>query len=248
MSPADGAPRDPEPPPDVLGPGRLRDPGDLRDLGELRDLRDPRGLPPAAAYSYALPGGWVHLDVDPARRAASVRRALSERVRREPRLAPHLARLDRLMLQECAVAAARGAERVSLLAEPFPGGVATAAVTVVVARCEPGSGPLDATATARWLAPEHARAQARDPTAQMAIVTLAQQDAVRRVWTEDSPTAAGEPLAHQILQLAVPWPGRPRVALLTMASPARPMWPLLEAVFDACAQTFHWSWAPEASY
>ena len=121
MSPADGAPRDPEPPPDVPVPVRLRDPGDPPDLRELRDLRDPRGLPPAAGYSYALPGGWVHLDVDPARRAASVRRALSERVRREPRLAPHLARLDRLMLHECAVAAARGAERVSLLAEPVDG-------------------------------------------------------------------------------------------------------------------------------
>src|SRR5690242_11390144 len=90
---------------------------------------DPRTLPPAGSYAYLLPGGWLHLDLEPSRRAASVRQALTQRVRREPRLAVHLARLDRLLLQECASAAAGGAERVSLLAEPVDDRAGTAAVT-----------------------------------------------------------------------------------------------------------------------
>ena len=83
----------------------------------------------------------MHLDVDPARRAASVRRAVSERVRREPRLAPYLAQLDRLLLHECAVAAAGGAERVSLLAEASADGLVTAAATFTVVDPGRAAGP-----------------------------------------------------------------------------------------------------------
>jgi hypothetical protein len=197
-------------------------------------------LPPATGYSYALPGGWVQLAVDPARRAASVRRAVSGRVRREPRLAPHLAQLDRLLLHECAVAAARGAERVSLLAEVADGAVATAAVTFAVASL-PGSARAPAApAVLSHLAVEHGRAWLHDPAATMTLVELAQQDAVRREWAEPADGAQGRP-ASRSWQLVVPWLGRARVGLLTLSSPTAALWPLLGPVFDACAATFHWT-------
>lgn len=162
----------------------------------------------ATGYAYVLPAGWLHLDVDPGRRAASVRRAVALRVRREPRLAPFLAQLDRALVHECAVAAAQGAERVSLLAEPVEGALVTASVTFVVAPVPAADHPVDV---------------------------------VRRTW--DGPAAAGSAsLLSRQWQLLVPWPGRSRLGLLTMASPCRPLWPLLEQTFDGCAQTFHWTW------
>jgi hypothetical protein len=200
-------------------------------------------LPPATGYSYALPGGWVQLAVDPARRVASVRRAVSGRVRREPRLAPYLAQLDRLLLHECAVAAARGAERVSLLAEVADGAIASAAVTFAVASL-PGSPRAPAApAVLSHLAAQHARARRHDPAATMTLVALAQQDAVRREWAEPADDAQGRP-ASRSWQLVVPWPGRASVGLLTLSSPAAPLWPLLGPVFDACCATFHWTFDP----
>jgi hypothetical protein len=204
-------------------------------------------LPPATGYSYALPAGWLHLDLDPARRAVSVRRVVRERVRREPRLAAHLGALDRLIHHECAVAAARGAERVSLLAEPVGGAVVTASVTFVVASL-PEASALDAQAAARWLSAEHAQAFETDPQARLDVIELVQQDVVRRRWTETTTTGAGVPLEHRVWQLVAPWPGRPRVGLLTMASPCQPLWGLLETVFDAAAQTLHWTWPGAAAY
>jgi hypothetical protein len=197
-----------------------------------------RSLPRATGYSYALPGGWVHLELEPARLAASVRRAVSERVRREPRLAPYLSQLDRLLVHECAVAAAGGAERVSLLAEVTNDGLATAAATFSVADL-PGAGRAPGVRAAlRHLAAEQARAQVRDATATMGVVRLAQQEAVRRRW-RSSVEPGGR--TSQTFQLVVPWPGRPRVGLLTISSTAAPLWPLLEALFDACCATFHWT-------
>jgi hypothetical protein len=165
----------------------------------------------ATGYSYALPGGWVHLDVEPDRRAASVRRAVSGRVRREPRLAPHLAQLDRLLLHECTVAATAGATRVSLLAEVRGTAIVTAAVTFVV----------------------------HPVPAEVAIDRLSLGPAVRRRWIEP----AGDRGDDQLLQVVLPWPGRACIGLLTMSSSCRPLWPSLVTTFDACAASFHWTWA-----
>jgi hypothetical protein len=207
---------------------------------------DPRSLPPATGYSYLLPGGWMHLAThpgQPSRRAASVRRVVTRRVRREPRLAPQLARLDRLLLHECTVAAASGAERVSLLAEPVDGRVITASVTFAVDGLPPSAGPVDAAGLARLLSAEHARTLGVDPAATLDPVALSQLDAVRRTWLGTAATRPAEQPASRQWQLVVPWPGCPRIGLLTMSSPCAPLWPLLGRTFDACAQTFHWTWS-----
>jgi hypothetical protein len=197
---------------------------------------DPRTLPPASGYAYLLPGGWVHLDVEPSRRAASVRRALTQRVRREPRLAVHLPRLDRILLEECATAAAGGAERVSLLAEPIDGRAGTAAVTFAIESLPDGAGPLDAAGIIRWLG---------DAAGSAGVVELTQLTAVRQAWVDTRVVGVQGPIATRQWQLLVPWPGLPRVGLLTMSSPCRPLWPLLALTFDACAQSFHWTWPAE---
>jgi hypothetical protein len=214
---------------------------------------DPRSLPPASGYSYLLPGGWLHLAThpgDPARRAAGVRRAVVWRVRREPRLAPHLARLDRLLLHECAVAAASGAERVSLLAEPVDGRVITASVTFAVESLPAAAGPLDAAGISQRLAVDD-RIAADGPgdgdrTATQRVVALSQLDAVHRTWSGPPSGTSDRAVVSRLWQLLVPWPGCPRVGVLTMSSPCAPLWPLLGQTFDACAQTFHWTW-PVAS-
>jgi hypothetical protein len=207
---------------------------------------DPRSLPPATGYSYLLPGGWMHLATHPGqpeRRAAGVRKAVTRRVRREPRLAPHLARLDRLLLHECSVAAASGAERVSLLAEPVDGRVITASVTFAVERLAPPAGPVDVAGLAERLSTEHARTLGVDPAATLDLVALTQLAAVRRTWRGPAATGPAEPLVSRQWQLVVPWPGCPRIGLLTMSSPCAPLWPLLGRTFEACAQTFHWTWS-----
>ena len=202
-------------------------------------------LPPAAGYRYALPEGWLHIDLHPRRRELAVRRAVRARVRRDPRLAPHLARLDRLFQHEAATAAATGARRISLLAEEIGPAVVTAAVTFVVER---RAGPaLTATEVAEAL-----RAGAAvDPAevaevAEVAVVPLIQQDAVRRVWTDRLAGADEWEVPHRIWQLVAPWPGRSDLALLTMSSACRPLWPILGATFDACLSTFHWTWESPA--
>jgi hypothetical protein len=204
-------------------------------------LADPRTLPPASGYAYLLPGGWVHLDLEPSRRVASVRKALTQRARREPRLAVHLARLERMLLEECATAAAAGAERVSLLAEPVDGRAGTAAVTFSVESLPDGAGPIDAAGIMRGLGyPESAESGPSGPSA--GIVELTQLTAVRRAWVDTRLVGVQGPIATRQWQLLVPWPGLPRVGLLTMSSPCRPLWPLLALTFDACAQSFHWTW------
>jgi hypothetical protein len=182
-------------------------------------------LPPADGYAYVLPAGWLHLDIRPEHRAESVRRAVRRRVTEEPALRPRRSELQRLLERECALAWLQGAQRVSLLAERDGESVATAAVTLVVTE----------------VAGFDLQTAARDGGR---IVALAQQPAVRLSWTSRAPASgAGEPVASRCWQLLVPWPGRARVALLTMASPYWPLWSLLEATFDACAQTFHWTWS-----
>jgi hypothetical protein len=202
--------------------------------------------------AYLLPNGWVHLDVDPSRREASVRRAVRRRVRREPRLAPYLVHLDRLLLSECTLAAAQGAQRVSLLAEPVqpaaqPAAQAaepvadqavTASVTLVVESLAEGTTALDAQAAFEWLVAEQLRTLVTDPFATLEIIEVGRQDVVRRTWT--APVGA-VPSKHW--QLVLPWPGRPSVALLTMASTCAPLWPSLEETFDACTHTFRWTWS-----
>jgi len=190
-------------------------------------------LPPPDGYAYLLPAGWLHLDVRPEHRAESVRRAVRRRVSEEPALGPRRSELQGLLEREGALAWLQGAQRVSLLAERDGESVATAAVTLVVTEVE------------GFDLQEAARDGGR-------IVALAQQPAVRLCWSSSAPApGAGGAAASRCWQLLVPWPGRPRVALLTMASPCVPLWPLLEATFDACAQTFHWTWsssgAPEPS-
>ncbi len=201
-------------------------------------LADPRTLPPASGYAYLLPGGWVHLDLEPSRRAASVRQALAQRVRREPRLAVHLVRLDRMLLAECATAAAGGAERVSLLAEPVDGRAGTAAVTFSVQSLPAGAGPIDAAGIIRGLG----YAGSVESAESAGVVELTQVSAVRRAWVDTRVVGVQGPIATRHWQLLVPWPGRPKVGLLTMSSPCRPLWPLLALTFDACAQSFHWTW------
>ena len=46
----------------------------------------------------------------------------------------------------------------------------------------------------------------------------------------------------------VPWPGRPGVGLLTISSTAAPLFPLLEALFDACCATFYWTFEAERGH
>jgi hypothetical protein len=162
----------------------------------------------ATGYAYALPSGWVHLDIEPDRRAASVRRAVRQRVRREPRLAPHLAQLDRLLLSECAVAAAGGARRVSLLAEVQGEAVVTASVTFVVQPVPPDTRP---------------------------------PGALRRRWVEPARPEQPSRPEQLLVQILLPWPGRADVGVLTLSSSARPLWPALEATFDACVESFHWT-------
>ncbi len=99
------------------------------------------GEGPATGYCCALPGGWVFLDGEAERTAASVRRAVRQRVRRDRRLTPYIAHLDRLLTHECAVASARGARWVSLLAEPCEDRVLTAAATFTIANLDPGGPP-----------------------------------------------------------------------------------------------------------
>lgn len=92
----------------------------------------------ASGYAYVLPGAWVHLDLDPERQDASLRRATALRLRRHPALAPHQDAVTDVLREGCAVAAAAGAERVSLLAERVGERVLTAAVMFcVVDRSEP---------------------------------------------------------------------------------------------------------------
>jgi hypothetical protein len=232
--------------------------------------------PPAATgYAYALPSGWVHLDVEPARRAASVRRAVGERIRREPRLARHIAQLDRLLTHECAVAAAHGAERVSLLAEPTADGVLTATATFAVASQPDAKGPdakgpdangpdangpddkrpdakrpddraPDTVEVLAQVVPAHEEARRHDPDASLRIVSTSQQQAVVRCWREAAPIGAAAPLRLQVHQLLAPWPGRPAVGLLTLSSPCEPVWPMLDELFEACVATFHWTWSGPA--
>jgi hypothetical protein len=211
------------------------------------EVVDPRTLPAATGYAYLLPGGWVHLDLDPSRRAASVRTALTQRVRREPRLAVHLARLDRMLLEECETAAARGAERVSLLAEPVDGRAGTAAVTFSVESLPDAAGPIDAVGIMRGLgyadSGEPAElAESAEMAESAGVVELTQLSAVRRAWVDTRLVGVQGLIATRHWQLLVPWPGLPRVGLLTMSSPCRPLWPLLALTFDACAQSFHWTW------
>ena len=206
-------------------------------------------LPPADGYGYLLPSGWMHLDLDPARRQASVRRAVRRRVREEPRLGPDVARLDRLLRRECAIATANGVERVSLLAEADgAGGLASAAVTLVVVSIPEQFAALDAVTLLDALRSEPVADEFQsDPDATSDVVRLSQQEAVRLSWsqshalgTEPGPGAGS--VTSRCWQVAVPWPGRARAALLTLASPCEPLWPLMEVTFDACALTFHWTW------
>lgn len=198
----------------------------------------PTTAPSADGYAYLLPNGWVHLDVTPAGREASVRRAVRRRVRREPRLAPYLAQLDRVLLSECALAAAQGAQRVSLLAEMVDAQAVTGSVTLVVDSLSESAATLDAQAVFERLVAEQVRALGTDPMATMEIVELSQQDVVRRTWT--APVGA---VRSKHWQLVLPWPGRASIALLTMASTCAPLWPSLEEIFDACAHTFRWTWS-----
>jgi hypothetical protein len=195
-------------------------------------------------YTYALPGGWLHLDLDPARRVASVRRAVSVRVRREPRLAQHVAQLDRLLHNECAVAAAGGAERVSLLAEATNDGIVTAAITFALVALAGAAVAPAPEALLDQLRSEQARARRDDPTATMAVARLAgigldRAAGVRREWTEAAP-GGGRPRSRT-WQLVLPRPGQARIGLLTLSSPSPALWPRLGPLFDCCGQTFRWT-------
>jgi hypothetical protein len=152
------------------------------------------------------------------------------------------------------LAAAQGAERVSLLAEPVrpaDGHAVTASVTLVVDRADVDRADVDradvaaarpdAQAVFDWLVAEHDRVRAADPLATMDLTVLGQQSGVRRTWTASPP--AGPRAASKHWQLVLPWPGRSSVALLTMASPCEPLWPQLEETFDACTRTFRWTWS-----
>jgi hypothetical protein len=210
---------------------------------------------PATGYSCAMPGGWALLDGQAQRRAASVRRAVRERVRRDRRLAPHIAHLDRLLAHECAVAAARGALWVSLLAEPCDGRVLTAAATLTIADLtpsRPGAGGIlrrrqgDLEPTAAELldhvTPEHARTAAGDPAAYLGVVTLPQQQGLVRRWRQVGPYGGESRVTHHIWQLILSWPGRPAAGVLTYSTPCEPLRADIGALFDACCRSFRWTW------
>jgi hypothetical protein len=210
---------------------------------------------PATGYSCAMPGGWALLDGQAQRRPASVRRAVRERVRRDPRLAPHIAQLDRLLTHEIAVAAARGALWVSLLAEPCDDQVLTAAATLTIADLEPSRSPPSAfrprrrghpEPTVGWLldhvTPEHARAAAGDPAAGLRAVTLPHQQGVVRQWRQVGSYGGQTQVTHHIWQLLLPWPGRPAAGVLTYSTPCEPLRSDIAALFDACCRSFCWTW------
>lgn len=206
------------------------------------ELLDPRSAPPAARYEYFVPANWVSFDLDPAHREASVRTAVRERVRREPRLAPHLAQLDRYWEAETLRAAATGVRRLSLLAEPLGDGVLTAALTAAEdgyvedgVRCVPDAFGIAAGLPADVGAGEEAGI--RDE-----VIALLQVAAVKRTYVETMLLDDGTELPSQVSQLHVPWPGRPEVVVLTLASPVRAAWQLMDETFEAIGATFHFDW------
>jgi hypothetical protein len=217
-----------------------------------------------------MPGGWALLDGQAQRRAASVRRAVRDRVRRDRRLAPHIAHLDRLLSHECAVAAARGALWVSLLAEPSDGRVLTAAATLTIADLTPGRSAPGRSAPGRsapsrsgaggltqrrrrdleptaaelldHVTPEHARTAAGDPTAYLGVVTLPQQQGLVRRWRQVAPYGGESRVTHHLWQLILSWPGRPAAGVLTYSTPCEPLRADIGALFDACCRSFRWTW------
>jgi hypothetical protein len=201
---------------------------------------------PATGYSCAMPGGWALLDGQAQRRASSVRRAVRDRVRRDRRLAPHIAHLDRLLTHECAVAAARGALWVSLLAEPADGRVLTAAATFTVADLERGSSEPTAGELLDHVAPEHGCTAAADPSAYLRVVTLPQQQGVVRHWRQAGAYGGESRVTHHIWQLMLPWPGRPAAGLLTYSTPCEPLRAGIAGLFEACGQSFRWTWEGQA--
>ncbi len=204
----------------------------------------PRVADPATGYRCLMPGGWAYLDGREHLRATSVRRAVRQRVRRDPRLAPHIAHLDRLLTHECAVAAARGALWVGLLAEPAGERVLTAAATFTVAHRPDGPHGTEPTAAELMdqVAPEHARVAHGDPSAYLRVVPTAQQDALARHWRQSGPYGRESEVTHHLWQLLLPWPGRPAAGLLTYATPCEPLRAGIEELFGVAGETFRWTW------
>lgn len=184
-----------------------------------------------ARASIVTPGDWIELDLDPATRHTSIRRAVRQAVVRSRSLAPDAVRLIALLDRASRKAAEAGAFYcASRVVEDATGGVSVATVLIQICRtaiaARPGIPTLGASERCAGLA----KAIARDPSwagADIRVVPLPFVGPAVRLHVEDGGI---------IVQYLVPLACGLADAVLTFSSPCPPYAQVMTELFDAMAE------------
>ncbi|UGQ10372.1 hypothetical protein LO772_26435 [Yinghuangia sp. ASG 101] len=210
-------------------------------------MRSTRSTAPVGV-SITVPGHWYEFDIHPASRDDNIRRAVNDRIREAPELAPHRPALLKLLRAMARDAWDSGALYCGCHAEEVDGTPVTASVTMAVVSTRSPSGELldtDPRAMAASLKPKAALHE-NDTWQRVSTVDIPEVGPAARSEGVEDVRLPGSPRRVRLatMQTFVRVPGSAEhLAVITGTTPALALQDAFLDVFDAITSTFRFDHA-----